>query len=866
MKNKILKIICFFSILLTIFIGENVFAITDSYGEWARVDKNSNNAIYFDDPSSVLYGKDHFYVMKYEARKVDIGGSYIPKSITGGTLWTQISLTQADQACQLVGGNLITNDEWMAIARDVETIPSNWASGVVGIGNLKQGNIGIESDGSYAGSDPDLTSSNSKAMFLLSNGDQVWHMSGNMDEIVNMTILNPEMPLPYAGCLEFNQITDWGTKLNYNDVAPSNNFYTSSNGIGRIGTDSDNAWPTSNVHMFIRGGDRSGYACGSSMLNSENGLFGLNLYTSPSLDAGTSLTFRCAKFDMPDAGVCGSAANGEPFLSTDTGYVQASRPQCSLGTASSNVFPIDGTPSNWYCVNSGVNSPQCTATKNRKAIIADGVLSYSAYTNGKISFNGFNVSDLDGDELDYGWWCNEGGGSFTNSSLLNPEYIAPSIPGVYTCGLVVSDQHEITLSSNVTITVSTASVDQCGDPIIDVRDGKTYNTVQIGNQCWLKENLNIGTRINTPTLQGTSCSSIQKYCYENNEANCDTYGGLYTWTQAMCGSVEESTQGICPAGWHLPSDNEIKELEMFLGMTQEQADLQAAWRGTDQGTQLKIGGSSGFNAQLGGLYNYWTTYGFLNGDALLWASTTYGSGNAWHRLIRSSEPTIYRYVTIKKDGMSVRCVKPAGGICGAANQYIFHSDDIGYTEAGKNQCQLGDSTYTGFPVGGVSANWYCNDAGLNSPQCSATKNRKAIINNGTLNYSVNTLSQVSFIGFSASDLDGDNLNYAWSCNNGGTFVDNSVVNPIYNAPDSARTDTCSLLVSDGIELTLSAVVTITVSTSLPICTWTCSEWGNCQSDNTQTRICSTTQPCLGDSPFTTQFCDSRPPLPIYHEW
>ena len=67
----------------------------------------------------------------------------------------------------------------------------------------------------------------------------------------------------------------------------------------------------------------------------------------------------------------------------------------------------------------------------------------------------------------------------------------------------------------------------CGSTFTDVRDCKSYATVQIGSQCWMAENINIGTMTAGANEQGTSCDTIQKYCYSNNEGNCDTYGGLY---------------------------------------------------------------------------------------------------------------------------------------------------------------------------------------------------------------------------------------------------------------------------------------------------------------------------------------------------
>jgi hypothetical protein len=71
----------------------------------------------------------------------------------------------------------------------------------------------------------------------------------------------------------------------------------------------------------------------------------------------------------------------------------------------------------------------------------------------------------------------------------------------------------------------------CATPTVTYA-GKTYNTVQIGKQCWLKENLDVGTRINGSVNQ-TDNGTIEKYCYNDDPANCTTYGGLYTWNESM---------------------------------------------------------------------------------------------------------------------------------------------------------------------------------------------------------------------------------------------------------------------------------------------------------------------------------------------
>jgi len=104
---------------------------------------------------------------------------------------------------------------------------------------------------------------------------------------------------------------------------------------------------------------------------------------------------------------------------------------------------------------------------------------------------------------------------------------------------------------------------QCGNSLVDTRDIKTYTTVQIGTQCWMKENLNVGTMING-TQSMADNNVIEKYCYDNSVANCDTYGGLYTWNEMMEYTTIEGGQGICPIGWYVPTNSDFCFLAQFL--------------------------------------------------------------------------------------------------------------------------------------------------------------------------------------------------------------------------------------------------------------------------------------------------------------
>jgi len=171
----------------------------------------------------------------------------------------------------------------------------------------------------------------------------------------------------------------------------------------------------------------------------------------------------------------------------------------------------------------------------------------------------------------------------------------------------------------------------------DARDSQSYNVVKIGNQCWMAKNLNYEIANNS-------------WCYSNTPSNCTNYGRLYNFTGA--GSA-------CPTGWHLPSDAEWKTLEMSLGMSQADANLDGWERGADQGTKLKMNGSSGFNALLSGLRNTTNNpFADLATVGYYWTSTI---GNletkAYRRTVSSTDARIYRGDMHKDNGFSVRCIK-----------------------------------------------------------------------------------------------------------------------------------------------------------------------------------------------------------------
>jgi len=160
--------------------------------------------------------------------------------------------------------------------------------------------------------------------------------------------------------------------------------------------------------------------------------------------------------------------------------------------------------------------------------------------------------------------------------------------------------------------------------------GQTYEIQEIGDQCWMIDNLNIVE------------VSGNHWCYDNNPANCGTYGRLYDWETIMNGAVSSNSvpsgvQGICPAGWHIPSNSEWDILDTYLGQT----------------------GGFGFPGLSSGLRNPDGSFSGLGSFSYWWSSTEYELDNSqvWYTF-RYNEGFLGGSETTSKDyGFSVRCLK-----------------------------------------------------------------------------------------------------------------------------------------------------------------------------------------------------------------
>jgi len=180
------------------------------------------------------------------------------------------------------------------------------------------------------------------------------------------------------------------------------------------------------------------------------------------------------------------------------------------------------------------------------------------------------------------------------------------------------------VSENVTDTLNT---------FVDKRDNRLYKFVKIREQIWMAENL--AYKINN------DC-----WAYKNNEENVMKFGRLYSY---------EVAKNICPEGWHLPSDEEWKQLERAVGLIEFLVQL-GGGRG-EHSPALIEGGSSGFNIRFAGVLIGPNKFRAINKNTVFWSSTEFDNLNTWHRSFDKNKPYVFRAYLPKIWGCSVRCIK-----------------------------------------------------------------------------------------------------------------------------------------------------------------------------------------------------------------
>lgn len=210
----------------------------------------------------------------------------------------------------------------------------------------------------------------------------------------------------------------------------------------------------------------------------------------------------------------------------------------------------------------------------------------------------------------------------------------------------------------------------CGEILTDL-DGNQYQTIKIGDKCWMTENLRTlkysdGTDIpNYPVEADWRTTNIGAWVnYANNSSNDEIYGKIYNWFAVTDG------RGVCPSGWMVPGDEDWKTLEIFIGMSQSDAD-DTGWRGTDENISGKLrsagtdyweppnagaSNESGFSGMPSGLRYPDGRFVSLGRSAFYWTSTWYSISEAYGRAIVFSRGGVSRGIYRKDFGLSVRCI------------------------------------------------------------------------------------------------------------------------------------------------------------------------------------------------------------------
>ncbi len=226
-------------------------------------------------------------------------------------------------------------------------------------------------------------------------------------------------------------------------------------------------------------------------------------------------------------------------------------------------------------------------------------------------------------------------------------------------------------SDNTYIFQFIEQIGQCNGvtQITDPRDGNVYNTIGIGDHCWMAENLKYLPSVNMVADGSEDAAGSYYYVYDYNGTNVTeakstsnyyTYGVLYNWTAAMDGEASSSTnpsgiQGVCPSGWHLPSDAEWTQLTDYAGgesVAGGKLKSISGWHDNGNGTD-----EYGFTALPGGYRGGYGSFSFVVYNGFWWSATEDNATYSWYRSMYYLNSYADRDYFDKGAGFSVRCVK-----------------------------------------------------------------------------------------------------------------------------------------------------------------------------------------------------------------
>jgi uncharacterized protein (TIGR02145 family) len=237
------------------------------------------------------------------------------------------------------------------------------------------------------------------------------------------------------------------------------------------------------------------------------------------------------------------------------------------------------------------------------------------------------------------------GGIYSGTGVSNG-YFYPAVagPGNHLITYTYTNSALCTASRYSFLVARLASPFNCGENFLDVRDSNVYSSIQIGSQCWFSENLIYGNEIPFATSQRDNCIP-EKYLQPPPGLPQPGEGSVYQWSELMTYTYSEEAQGLCPPGWHIPSEADWNQLFAFY---QNNAFA---------GAPLKYTGYSGFNAFLNGAVFFNRDWYLEDFATFFWSSTSHGSYKAWAHGMNEYNYSVSHYPAFRANAFSVRCLR-----------------------------------------------------------------------------------------------------------------------------------------------------------------------------------------------------------------
>jgi len=469
-------------------------------------------------------------------------------------------------------------------------------------------------------------------------------LDGITDDLDECPDTGQGLTVDVKGCAENQQDLDGDGVLNDLDLCPGTpqGEPVNSNGCSSSQTDSDGDSVTDELDQCPdtpSGETVDNEGCSDSQKDTDGDGVTDNLDQCPNTPSGDPVNSNGCSSTQTDSDGDTVTDDLDQCPNTPTGEIvdaqgcSGSQKDSDSDGVTDDIDLCPGTPSG-----ETVDSNGCSATQTDSApsvVIFDQAPAPNATNvNTPIIISWLASTDAEGDAITYDVYL---GTNSTSLDLVSSNQTSLSFTSTE---LELGTTYHFRVDAKSTTHVTSGEVrnfeSSYTGSFTDNRDSHVYGTIKIGTQVWMTENL--------------VYISTGSYSYNDNTSNDADYGRLYEWADV---------QAAIPTGYHLPTDDEWKTLETELGMPASDLNItgEATIRGTDQGTKMKSGGSSGLNFPMSG-YRDGGTYSSINNRTYLWVNTDAGGGNIFRRKIEAASPSCFRFTNSAGTfAISVRLVK-----------------------------------------------------------------------------------------------------------------------------------------------------------------------------------------------------------------